>query len=259
MIVNTQRLFTRLLAQLQITDVLDVGSMNGAEALSFRAVVPSARIHAFEPNPHNFALMRTDRRLQQADIRLLPWAVSDRDGESAFFLVAADYARCDPRRGMSSLHRRGGAWPSDARICVTTTRLDSFFAAHCSPAARLALWVDAEGMAYEVIEGLSCVAARVQLLHVEVETQLCIGTQQRLYPEVRQLLRHCGLTELATDQPPWQVQFNALFVRSDLGRGTQLRVRAALFAERLRYLAVQSCGRLRRGWRSLRPLPSDAG
>lgn len=256
MIVNTQRLFTRLLARLEVTDVLDVGSMNGAEALSFRSALPGARIYAFEPNPHNFALMRADRRLQQRDIGVLPWAVSNRDGESDFFMVAADYTRSDPRRGMSSLHQRCGDWASDAQVRVTTTRLDSFFAAQCSAAARLALWVDAEGMAYEVIEGLSGVAARVQLLHVEVETQVCIGTQQHLYPEVKQLLAACGFTELARDQPLWHVQFNALFVRGDLGVATRLAVHVALFAERVRHLAVQARARLRRGWRSTRPLPS---
>ena len=44
MIVNTQRLFTRLLRVLRISAVCDIGSMNGAEALRFHQAAPRARI-----------------------------------------------------------------------------------------------------------------------------------------------------------------------------------------------------------------------
>jgi len=79
---------------------------------------------------------------------------------------------------------------------------------------------------------------------VEVETEPCIGAQQKLYAQVRALLGKLGFSELATDQPHAQVQFNALFVRSQLRPLEHLAVRGLLLAARLRYLLARSVARL---------------
>jgi FkbM family methyltransferase len=241
MVVNTRRLFTRLLPALRIDAVCDVGSMNGADALRFRDALPRSSIYALEPNPHNYRRMQADRALAERDIRLAPLAATNYDGEAEFFLVAADYARDDDWCGMSSLYRRpqqfGGVAATER---VRTTRLDSFLADKCPPQARLALWIDTEGNAYEALEGAAGVCARVQLLHVEVETQPCISAAQKFYPQVRSLLERLGFTQLATDQPLRQAQFNALFVRRDLPVRMRWRVQGWLVHARLRYWAVRA-------------------
>jgi FkbM family methyltransferase len=250
-IVNTSRLFTRLLARLGISDVCDVGSLDGSDALRFRAALPGARIYALEPNPCNFQLMQGDAALRRRDIRILPWAASDEDGEAPLFLVDADYSRRDARRGMSSLYQRVGEWASTECMTVRTTRLDSFLAARCRPEARLALWIDSEGKAFEVIEGMRAIAAQVHLVHVEVETEACVVAGQKLYPQVRALLGTLGFRELATDLPPRAVQFNALFVRTRCAAGERRRIGIAFAGARLRHLlgsaAARACpGCLRR-------------
>ena len=238
MIVDTRRLFATLLPGLRVSAVCDVGSMNGADALAFSAAAPRASVYAFEPNPLNFALMAADRALHAGNIRIVPLAASDADGEADFFLVAADYAQRDARRGMSSLYARAGEWAPAEVVRVRTARLDTFLAQRCACDARLALWIDSEGKAYEVIAGASGVAGRVLLLHVEVESAPCIGAGQKLYPQVKALLARLGFTELATDQYPSQLQFNALFVRRQLPLHLRLRVAAQLCTARLRYLAA---------------------
>jgi len=101
-------------------------------------------------------------------------------------------------------------------VRVKTTRLDTFLADRCPPDVRLALWIDAEGKAYEVLEGITGIAERLHLVHVEVETSACIGSNQKLYPEVKVLLQRLGFMELAIDHSPTLIQFNALFVRTNL-------------------------------------------
>jgi FkbM family methyltransferase len=243
MIVNTRRLFAQLLRSLRISDVCDVGSMNGEDAVAFSLAAPQARVYAFEPNPGNYRLMEANRTLQQRNIQVMPLAVTNHDGEAEFFLVEAEYSRRDPRRGMSSLHQRSGECAPASVVRVRTTRLDTFLADKCQPGGRLALWIDTEGSAYEVIEGLGGVARQVQLLHVEVETSPCIGSNQKLYPEVKALLRRLGFAELATDQPASHIQFNALFIRVGLPAGLGLRVRAWLLYVWLRRLAVSLLAR----------------
>lgn len=241
MIVNTQRLFPKLLARLQIGVVCDVGSMNGADALVFRDAVPESRIYAFEPNPHNVCLMQASSTLKARRIQIVPLAVTNYDGEAEFFITDADYSRLDFRRGMSSLYQRFDKWAPAAVVPVRTTRLDTYLAHKCAPDARLALWIDTEGKAHEAIEGIVGIADRVHLLHVEVETSPFIGgIGQKLYSDVKVLLRHLGFVEFATDQARRKIQFNVLFVRSDLSGLMMLRVRSWQVRAMLRYLLVSS-------------------
>ena len=244
MIVNTRRLFARLLSTMDIGAICDVGSMNGADALLFSAAAPGSSVYAFEPNPLNFRLMQANRAFQERNIQLVPLAATNYDGQAEFFLVEAEYSQLDTRRGMSSLFRRSDEWAPAAVVQVRTTRLDTFLADKCLADARLALWIDTEGAAYEVIEGLSGVADHVHLLHVEVETSPCIGSDQKLYPQVKSLLQRMGFTEVATDYPSSGIQFNALYVRSELSAGTKFRINAWLAGARLRYLLVRALSRL---------------
>lgn len=249
MIVNTHRLFTRLLPRLRIGVVCDVGSMDGADALLFSKAAPQARILAFEPNPENLRLMQANPALRARNIQLVPMAATDADGEAEFFLVAADYARNDPRRGMSSLLRRTDEWAPAASVRVRTTRLDTFLA-EPPPSLGIALWIDAEGKAYETIEGATGIAPHVRMLHVEVEAVPCVATGQKLYPQVKTLLERLGFREVATDMPTTHVQFNAVFTRVDLPAALRFQVTVQLMRVRLRYVVGSVLARLSPAWAS---------
>src|ERR1700730_1397779 len=120
MIVNTQRLFAKLLRAIQINAICDVGSMNGADALAFRNAVPRSSIYAFEPNPENFRRMEANPVFQERNIQIVSAAATNYDGEAEFFLVEADYSLRDGRSGMSSLYRRTDEEPA-AIVQVKTT------------------------------------------------------------------------------------------------------------------------------------------
>jgi FkbM family methyltransferase len=256
-ILNTKRLFTKLLSRMEIDVICDVGSMDGGDALTFREAAPTSTIYAFEPNPANLRLMEANPALRERRIQVFPIAATDYDGEAEFFVVDADYSQGDPRRGMSSLYRRcDNQWTATKTVVrVKTTRLESFLINEHSH-ARVALWIDTEGKAYEVVDGIGTIAASVQLLHIEVETSPLIGSNQKLYPEVKALLEGLGFREAATDAPPSQSQFNALFVRAVLSSGLRFRLGGWILCARLRYLIVRAalglcpaCMERYRAWR----------
>lgn len=228
-VVSTRRLFARLLRTFDVTTVCDVGSMDGADARLFRRGLPRANILAFEPNPHNYALMLEDSRLRMQNIRVLPFAASDREAETPFFVVEAEYAPGGDRqrRGMSSLHRRADGCQLADVVAVRTVCLDRFLAAENLAEGPLAFWIDSEGMALEVIRGAQGVLANTQVLHVEVETTPCIGASQHLFADVRRCLEP-RFRLLATDQPLEYAQFNAIFVREKLLRRHAPAIRAWL-------------------------------
>jgi FkbM family methyltransferase len=253
MIANTRRLFLRLLSVMQINVVCDVGSMNGKDALAFRRASPRATVFAFEPNPENVRLMSADSALREQHIEIVPLAVNHSDGKSEFFVVRADYSTINDWRGMSSLYRRPYEAELLSTVPVETTRLDTFFADKRRPGMRIGLWVDVEGKSYEAVEGASGLLNDIQLLHVEVETSPYINPGQKLYRDVLTLLRSMGFVELATDGPHNSFQFNALFVRRDLSRTMQLRVRRCLAEARLYFIISDIVRRAACLWRRAWP------
>lgn len=236
MIVNTRRLFCRLLRTFDVATVCDVGSMDGDDALRFRRVLPSASILALEPNPKNFALMAADDRLGHERIRVLPVAASDRRAKAPFFVIDANYARGRDlaRRGMSSLHERSDWTRLSSVVQVQTVRLDELLAAESSGAGPIALWIDAEGAAFEAIRGAAGVLSSTAMIHVEVETAPIIGTAQKVFADVERALLEAGFVLLATDQQPDVLQFNALFVSAAASRAKLAEVARQAHYERLR-------------------------
>ena len=228
MLVNTHRLFAQLLQLMRIDVVADIGSMDGTDALRFRRAAPAARIHAFEPNPDNLQRMQANPALRDNQINIVPLALTNYDGDGEFYITPAGYYPGESWRGTSSLYRRFDQPQLLTTARVNTARLDTFLSARLAPQQRLALWIDVEGKAHEVIEGGAGVMQHVWLLHVEVETLLCIAPQQKYYPQVKALLHSAGFTELATDSQPGQIQFNALFVRSHLPAALRFRLQQRL-------------------------------
>lgn len=239
MIVNTGRLFIELLSRLRIDVICEVGSKDGADALRFSEAVPAANIYALEANPENFHLMQADPELRQSNIKILMLAATDYDGEADFFLVGDPSTGAVDWRGMSSLYQRSGHQGPQSLTRVKAARLDTLLGSKVPPGARLALWVDAEGSAFEVIDGVSGIAEAIHLVHLECETSPCIAAGQKLYPEVRILLQRLGFAELAIDQPRNARQFNAVFVRARRSVAVRFALVFCLTRARARYLALQ--------------------
>ena len=240
MILNTRRLFCRLLQTLQIDMVCDVGSMDGAEALRFRRMVPGADILAFEPNPRNFSLMQADDDLRRRSIRIFPVAVSDRRSEAPFHIVDAQYSKGRNRfkRGMGSLFRCPGGQESAETIRVPTVRLDEFLSTEPYSCAAIAVWIDVEGKAVEVIKGCSGILPDTCMFHVEVETKPIFGVSQKLFADADGALVDAGFIRLATDQPEHRVQFNALYLRADMAEKHTNEIMALARFERVLHVVT---------------------
>ncbi len=251
-ILNTGRLFAKLLRPFSIDVVCDIGSLNGADALRFRRAAPGARIVAFEPNPSNYRAMRESRALAAAGIETLPYAISAHEGDAEFFIVPVAGPADLARRGMSSLHLRAEPVHRGRKIVVQTRRLDGLLAEPARTGARIALWIDAEGAAFEVLQGGLGILDAVQLLHVEVETRACIGASQKLYPDVAGLLADRGFVEIATDEPRDAMQFNSLYVRAALPAAlanlVERRVRHEARRRRLVRATLAACPPRLRGY-----------
>jgi FkbM family methyltransferase len=69
--------------------IIDLGSNIGVSALFFACAYANARIYAFEPNPSAFRLLKINMR-QFENVKVFPWAVSDRDGKARLYVRHED-------------------------------------------------------------------------------------------------------------------------------------------------------------------------
>ena len=233
-VASTRRLFLALLRPYQVDLVCDIGSMDGSDALRFRQRVPEAQVVAFEANPDNFTRMRANALLAGNRVQVEPLAVCEQDGSADFFVVRVDDPAAHARRGMSSLYRRAEDDQLDRVLRVATTRLDSYIARQAPRARRLALWIDVEGKAFEVIDGARGILEHVAIIHVEVETRPLIGASQKTWAEVGARLRQAGFVELATDHAATGLQFNVLYVRMPEAGPARNALRLRLHLEKWR-------------------------
>jgi len=243
-IVNSEFLFQSLAKRLGAEVICDVGAFDCFHSKRFRA--SGAKVIAFEANPVNFDVLARDAGVTAAGIELFNFAAWNRDEEITFNVIDATARGTEWRKLISSIHERAPdtSYASEP-VRVRAVRLDTFLTdLLAGPARPIALWIDVEGAAYEVLEGIAGIRDRVCLVHVEVETR-AFWQGQRLWPDVEALMRQLGFSPIA--RRPGDGQFDVLFVNDRwLGRsrtvvsGTTFlawaRLRAALALNKLRSL-----------------------
>ncbi len=169
-VVKTKYAFHALLWLLEPEVVLDVGSMDGSDSRRFRKLVPRADIVAFEGNPYNYRAMLEDPEIGRERIKVVHSLVSDIEGVRSFFVQRPVAGAGHYNRGTSSLTRREEEGLTTEEVHLNAVRIDSFLVRDYPRASSVALWVDVEGHAFSVLEGMSGARDRVKLMHVEVET-----------------------------------------------------------------------------------------
>lgn len=205
-VLKTKYAYHALLWLLKPDVVLDVGSMDGSDSKRFRNLLPDAEIVAFEGNPYNYRAMRDDPEIAGRRIRVVNNLVSDSPGPRSFFVQRPLPDAGAFNRGVSSLTRREQDGASVEEVRLDAVRIDGFLAREYPDATGVALWIDVEGHAYSVLEGIGGAARRVRLVHVEVETSE-IWPGQKLEPEVLRLAALNGLVPVARSNGVMQRDF----------------------------------------------------
>jgi len=141
---------SRLVAELKRTDkkggFIDVGANIGLTSINVLSEIRDLKIYAFEPGPHQYALLKkTIRENQIANITLSDYALSDKEGFADFVIHATEHASGD---GFIDTGRAG----KGTVIQVQTTTLDLWWKKNGSPAIS-AIKIDAEGSEFWILQG----------------------------------------------------------------------------------------------------------
>ena len=95
-------------------------------------------------------------------------------------------------------------------VQLDAVRIDSFLKQEYPDKNRIAMWIDVEGHAYEVLEGLSKVKDSIYLIHVEVETQE-VWPGQKVESDILALVKNMGFTPVARGAN--QIQHDLILVK----------------------------------------------
>jgi FkbM family methyltransferase len=228
-VVNSEFLFRALSNVFRASLVLDVGSYDGTNALRFCR--HERRVVALEANPANAGLLASNPAVTSAGIDVRHCAAWKEDGTVSFNVVEVPEPD-DWHRKISSTRPRNDSGFPTKEVTVEARRLDTFVAElDAGPPESIALWIDVEGAAYEVLQGIEQIAERVCAIHVEVELQQ-FWEAQKLWPDVRALMRDAGFVAVA--RRPGDLQFDVVFVNSRFARRMPVRWRAVLVLAWLR-------------------------
>jgi len=158
--LHEQVLSTFVLRELRLRDhavALDIGANLGWYSLLLARRWPRARIHAFEPEPRNLALLRGNlQRNGITNVTVHGAAVAERDGAMQFFPYA------EKNMGRHSLVPQAGCAP----ITVPVVTLDGFLQQQrLDPADVQFVKIDVEGYELPALQGArSLLAAKPRIL-----------------------------------------------------------------------------------------------
>ena len=245
-VLKTKYTYHALLWLLQPDVVLDVGSMDGSDSKRFRTLLARADIVAFEGNPFNYRAMLEDPEIACKRIRVVNRLVSDIEGERAFFVQRPVQDAGYYNRGTSSLTRRDEEGLTTEEVRLDAVRIDSFLERDYPMSSNVALWVDVEGHAYSVLEGMGGAKDRVKLVHVEVETSQ-VWPGQKVEADVLRLA--AGMDYIALACGAGAVQRDLILASRAWYTANRGRIHAML---RLAKLSGPALSRIL-GWSNFRP------
>jgi FkbM family methyltransferase len=212
---NTRLLFKFLLRRCNVDCIFDIGSCDGYESCLFRQVRPEARVIAFEANPFLYKKMLANPEISASKVEVLPFAISNKKGVAHFHVTDVNYDDAQVENpGTSSLLVHEGLKVKEV-LEVPTRRIDEFLLSENPQARNVALWIDAEGAEYEVLEGMDGIKDRVVTVHVET-ARTAMRQGQKVYSEVQELMKSLGFITAGDNMFEKSVWGDAVFVRKDV-------------------------------------------
>jgi FkbM family methyltransferase len=186
------------------THFCEIGAFKAEASVYMSKNLSSAkRIIAFEANPHNYNIFKKGI---PSSIEYLNLAISDKKEEINFYLQnKGNYIV-----GNNSLLKRTNESIDYTPVTVQCDTLDNIV---YDKNSTYALWIDAEGMGYEVLKGANLVLKNTINILIEVE-EFNFWKNQKLADDTINLLLNAGFEVIARDQE-YINQFNILFQKKN--------------------------------------------
>ncbi len=212
--------YEQLLLALKPDVFWELGANDAEFSRRLRAAMPRTTFHAFEANPYPYDKFRD--LVTSAGVNYHQMAVGPEDG-NAIFKVNRRLGDRDlpPEMGCNSILTKSGDRTYE-EVTVKMITLDNFSAQEGLAGKTSAVWVDAEGFAFQVLQGMRETLKHSSFVFVEVEDrQLWEG--QKTAGDVKRFLFEHGFIPILRDFE-FKQQYNVLFTQSAIYENAAVRL-----------------------------------
>lgn len=204
----------------------DIGANDGSTAINAKLAFPQTRVISMEANPNIHKMFAS--RVSSFGVEFLNAAAAANDGEVTIYVPRrlsrayiggeiVDMVSEEPvNTGKSSLLRRDEDSTYD-EVTVPSITLDSLLSEALNEDGErsVALWIDVEGAAYQVLTGALRTLDRTSTIFIETEGYR-FWQDQKMSNQVALFLVQRGFVPVAKDREYGDKQFNTIFVHSSL-------------------------------------------
>ena len=172
--------------------IVNLGSRDGNEDVTFAQNFPKARIISFEPNPATYQTVLNTTR-NHPSITPCHLAATDIDGTIDF------YQNTTSNHGASSIFQKSGLYDyienyQQTKIQVQSVRLDKFLPTIGVTKVDL-LWADIQGAELAAFSGMGELFNGVKCVNTEIEYKPMYSGQP-LYDDIKEFMISKGLKEV---------------------------------------------------------------
>lgn len=194
----------------------EIGAFSATTSLALKEALPDTQCFAFEASTYNYTFFQNKYDYEKAGVNYINAAVSRKPGKKKFYIQKSiDSQEVDKIRANNSLLERKQQGVEYEEHWVETYSVDSFVQSKnlSLDGTRISLWIDTEGAAFEVLQGIRSTLKYVQSILVEVEEKRYWKKQALAQRTIKYLLQ-AGFIPVARDfEAPFQ--YNILFVRPE--------------------------------------------
>jgi FkbM family methyltransferase len=202
------------LTEHNISTIIDIGAHKGESYYLFRKIFPNAAYNGFEPITHCFnELKKATSNDKNAEI--FPYAVSDTDGKSTFYLTDNSYCSSLLKPEENTGKDYAGNYTEQQ---VELKRLDSIFAQR-ELKKEILIKIDVQGAEESVLSGGKNTLCKAKIVIIEISFEP-LYQHQPDFSTIYQFMKECGFKYTgAFDQFVKQtngkvMQQDAIFVRA---------------------------------------------
>lgn len=160
------KLDRRWLRRSGIRTVLDVGANTGQFASAIAALLPDARIYAFEPLPDCYEALRRRMRRSRERFEAFPFAIGDVEGAVTFH--RSSFAESSSVLPMDDLHKQAFPWTAETVPLEVEMRTLDEVVHGLDLAPDVLLKIDVQGYEHRVLVGAARTLPRIRYVITEV-------------------------------------------------------------------------------------------
>lgn len=186
--------------------ILDIGALDCAQSVFFKAEYPKARVVAFEPSPDHI------ERCRATGTELVEKVALDYTGQTDFYAI-----RPGTNSGASSIYEPIGEilpWdekPVYSRITLPCIRVDDW-AKEAGVTKIDAVWMDVQGSELKVLKGFGDLLDKVSVIATECETDPVYHGDPTQFQELNKFMFSKDFVLVKYTQA-WEKEADLLYVK----------------------------------------------